>query len=593
MTANHWRISMALPATALLAGVAQAQFNNQWVEFERDNSRVNAPSSLVLNDGEEKDYIWGDVNNDGWTDLVIARKQPFTSSGRRTNVLLMNENGVLTDRTSEYASDSDTPGDNGFETPTNDRDVVLADVDQDGWLDIVTATTLSAGQPKHISHPRVYMNLGDNGSGWEGFRYEEARIPVFPISPGFCSVAAGDLTDDGYPDLFFTDYSGIYGPDLNDRVLINDGNGFFTDESTARMSSTMLESNFGASADIVDFNLDGYNDVLKTSGLAGVSRLNYNDPGNVGYFNLTHLPYSSAAYFASVGDLNNDDRPDLVISDDGADRHIYNTGNDALGRVIWGPAKTFQFLTGSDFEFGGNSLVADLDNDEWNDALITDVDVDIPGCGGRTHIYHNPGGTPGQQITLLEEAQSPNGGWRGVVGTTANDLRGTHDVAVFDIDNDGDNDMILGRCSVTDVWINQLDPDQSIGTNYCVGATNSTGAGGQIAASGSESVGAQNVTLTASSCPGPTPGLFFFGTTQVQNVFGDGFLCTSGSIVRVAPPEFTDGSGVASRLLDFSASYAGSIVAGATLNFQYWYRDVPGGPAGFNLTDAVSIAFQP
>jgi hypothetical protein len=47
----------------------------------------------------------GDVNNNGWVDLIVMRKQPFTSPGKRVNVLFMNEGGVLVDRTAEYASE--------------------------------------------------------------------------------------------------------------------------------------------------------------------------------------------------------------------------------------------------------------------------------------------------------------------------------------------------------------------------------------------------------------------------------------------------------------------------------------------------------
>ena len=36
-----------------------------------------------------------------------------------------------------YAAASDVPGDSGFLTPTNDRDVVIVDVDQDGLIDVV------------------------------------------------------------------------------------------------------------------------------------------------------------------------------------------------------------------------------------------------------------------------------------------------------------------------------------------------------------------------------------------------------------------------------------------------------------------------
>ena len=53
---------------------------------------------------------WGDLDKDGDEDLVIVRKQPWTTSGRKRNVLLMNEKGVLTDRTfSPVTSPAATP----------------------------------------------------------------------------------------------------------------------------------------------------------------------------------------------------------------------------------------------------------------------------------------------------------------------------------------------------------------------------------------------------------------------------------------------------------------------------------------------------
>ena len=191
---NRWMI----PAGAMMAACSlSATSFAQWVEFQEDPSRLDAPASLVANDNEEKDYAWGDVDQDGDTDLIIVRKQPFTSTGKRENVLLMNENGVLTDRTASLASASDVGGDNGFLTPTNDRDVVITDVDQDGWMDVVTATTLSPNQPKHISHPRIYMNLGNDGMGnWQGLRHEDARFPQLLLAggsaswPRFCGTRA-------------------------------------------------------------------------------------------------------------------------------------------------------------------------------------------------------------------------------------------------------------------------------------------------------------------------------------------------------------------------------------------------------------------
>ena len=125
----------------LIAGLGGAMpGGGDWIDFGNETpSRLVADPSIVADDPDEKDYAWGDVDQDGDVDLVIVRKQPFTTLGRRANVLLLNEDGVLVDRTADLASASDVPGDLGFLTPTNDRDVILVDVNNDGWLDLITA----------------------------------------------------------------------------------------------------------------------------------------------------------------------------------------------------------------------------------------------------------------------------------------------------------------------------------------------------------------------------------------------------------------------------------------------------------------------
>jgi len=406
------------------------------------SQRLVCDPAIGVNDDREKDYAWGDVDLDGDIDLVCVRKQPFTTTGRNINVLFMNEDGVLVDRTSEYATATDVAGDNGFLTPTNDRDIVLHDLDLDGWLDMITVTTLTDNSTKVLSHPRIYMNLGEIDGIWQGFRFENYRIPEMhsTAGPRFCSLAVGDLTGDGYPDLYFGDYDSgstqIY--DYNNRLLINDGNAVFTDESTQRMTSEMLLSAFGAASNIVDMNNDGVLDVVKQTSLNPPQHVAiiYNNPTNEGYFNGYDIIDQAAPYFVTVGDLNGDGRQDLVVVDDGSDHYYLNTGNGGDGFANFS-SFTFENSNG----FGGNAVIEDLNNDGHLDVIITDVDVDISGCSRTTHIYRNLGNTP--NVTMSEQS----------VGISNSQLQGVHDIAVFDINGDGWLDFVIGRCNSTEIWI--------------------------------------------------------------------------------------------------------------------------------------------
>jgi hypothetical protein len=422
----------------------------QWATFQDQTAtRLVATAGLGSADPQEKDYAFADFDQDGDIDLVCVRKQPASTSGHFPNVLFMNEGGVLRDRTALYASASLVPASSGMLDATNDRDVLAIDVNGDGWLDLVTCTTLTSSMPQYIRVPRVYINLGDDVVGnWQGFLYDDP-LRIDDASWGgnhrFCAVAAGDIDNDGDLDLYFGDYDRGTG-DPNDRLLRNNGAGYFTDVTATQLPSPLNVSNFVTSAQMADFNLDGRIDYARNN-VASVDITYNNGASGPGFFSTRQNVYSGAAYHFNLGDLNNDGLPDIIVSDDGQDRYVLNLGPSG-GVATWGPTQSFSYVGGgSDDGFGSTSRIADLNNDGWNDVLITDFDVDVTGCNRRTHIFRNLGNAP--NVTLQEQMV---GG--AVCGIPTGMLSGTYDIAIFDINGDGWKDMVIGRCNGTQVWMN-------------------------------------------------------------------------------------------------------------------------------------------
>lgn len=486
---------LAVPiALALaLAPLASAQFGNAWLTLAPWSGKLKAADGVTTADlvpnGDEKDFIAGDVNKDGWVDLLVGTKLPNSFPGKRESRLFLNEKGTLVDRTSQYGVASLSPGDQGLEEPLDCRDLELADLDGDGWLDLVSTqtdlTNDTSASGKRTTHPRIYMNLGVDGSGnWLGFRHEDARIPQLLVVPSgvngvvrFCDGAVGDIDSDGDIDLYFVDYdtdeNGHVEPstsDLNDRMLFNDGAGYFTDVTVPNFRDpAMWSSAFGTECYIADANGDAKLDILKVSTLTDTpnrAEVNYNNvhptavPNFTGGFDLYNSIATGSPYSLAPADLNNDGRLDVLIGDDGIDGYVFNNGNNALGQVQWSAINQFSWLSGSgDDGFPGQLYAHDFNLDGWKDALITDVDVDLPGCSRRTKLYHNRTGTAGSTVVLREEAEMAGaGGWKGAIGWSMSGPTGVYDAGILDIDHDGDDDIVLGRCTGTDVWRNETNP---------------------------------------------------------------------------------------------------------------------------------------
>ena len=136
---------------------------------------------------------------------------------------------------------------------------------------------------------------------------------------------------------------------------------------------------------------------------------------------------------------------------------------------------------------------------------------------------------------------------------------------------------------------------------YCGPAIpNSTGNSATLIATGSTSVAVNDLTIDAASLPPGQTTLFLVSAAQgFARKFGGsrGNICLGGSIGRMLGQiQSADSLGRASASIDVSgiAQPQGlvPILPGATWNFQAWHRDVVGGAAVSNFTDAVRVTFS-
>ncbi|HTE04681.1 MAG TPA: hypothetical protein VK824_00690, partial [Planctomycetota bacterium] len=126
-------------ATSITFGFAlssiSAQENVPWVRFSRQPSMLAVTPLSVSDSTTQVLFRTGDLDKDGWDDVVAVRKAAAAQIGKRPALLLRNDHGVLKDQTTLYASASDVAGDSGFLTPCNNYEAAIGDVNGDTWPD--------------------------------------------------------------------------------------------------------------------------------------------------------------------------------------------------------------------------------------------------------------------------------------------------------------------------------------------------------------------------------------------------------------------------------------------------------------------------
>jgi hypothetical protein len=345
------------------------------------------------------DIALGDLDGDGDLDIVIAGEGQFFPSQ-----VLWNEWNTR---------QTFTPGPL-LATDGVNSGVAIADLDNDGHLDIYLATSQANV---------VWWNHGD------GFFSAGAGMG----NQNDTDVALGDFSGDGHIDAFVT--RRITGSAAN-GVWLNNG------DRTFRPSDDQLGSHTSFRVAVADLNGNGKLDAFVANSGPNKVWLNASQPGPDDEDDERIRPFNpngqelgiNPTFGIALGRLDNDAVLDAITASfDGTRIWLNGGGDQPMGRL-----HEAQHL-----EDGWGQAVAlgDLDGDGDLDAVV---------------LYF--GGEYNARIWLNGEGGDPPGTFRpgqALVGATSN----PEGVALVDVDNDGDLDIVLASAFGSELWLNGVGGD--------------------------------------------------------------------------------------------------------------------------------------
>jgi hypothetical protein len=336
--------------------------------------------------------------------------------------------------------------------------VALLDYDNDGRLDVFLTNGAQIGDPMpdgrqpDKSDPKFWNRLyRQTPDGTFVDVTEKAHLTGMPQNRYGMGAAVGDYDNDGFEDLYVTNYGA-------NTLYHNNGDGTFTDV-TAR--SGVAAAGWSASAGFFDYDNDGRLDLFITRyvdwgfqnnrycGERKPGYRSYCHPDN--YQGMTDLLYRNngdgtfsdvserSGIAKSVGkglgvsfaDYDNDGFVDIYVANDSVQSFLFHNNGDGTFAEIG-------LLAGVGFNEDGKTFAgmgvdfADYDNDGRPDIFVTDLSNE------RYRLFR----------------QNPDGTFRDVTNSTgvggATQLFSGWSTRFFDYDDDGWKDLFVAQGHVMD-----------------------------------------------------------------------------------------------------------------------------------------------
>ena len=393
-----------------------------------------------------------DVNGDGLTDIYISVSGKFTTT---KNQLFINQ-GNNKDGIPTFSDEAES---RGVADEGNTTQGTFFDYDRDGDLDLYNANYPATGfktpsysfalfmkNPKLEKSDKLYQN---DGQGNFTDVTESAGLANFGLS---LSATVGDVNQDGWEDIYVS--NDFASPD---HFYFNNGDGTFTDRIQEVTQHTAF---FGMGCDMSDFNNDGLLDILQMDMTPASNRRNKANMASMDIPRFWEIVNNGLHYQYMQNTLQ------------------MNNGISEDGQPYFSDVSRMTGMATTDWSWAG--LLADLDNDGYKDAFITngtrrdinnrdyftkiekanyqekqkfnylDLTLNMPSEKVDNYAYKNNGGINFTDVTT-EWGISFEGY--------------TNGATYADLDNDGDLEVIINNIDAAAIVYKNLSVESNFG-NY-------------------------------------------------------------------------------------------------------------------------------